>query len=132
MIFEIYGGQVARTTLAESAFPHCKALFLIEYRATTNTPTPITQKHYDWLATIKKELRPYFTGSQYVNYIDNDVPDMKTYFGESYDRLMSIKMKYDPDGMFQGTLKLPLNQEMATKPKATYVSSATRNLPWGH
>ena len=55
----------------------------------------ITQR---WTAALK-ELAP--TTGAYMNEADANDPDWKqSWFGDNYDRLLQVKKRYDPDGLF--------------------------------
>ena len=46
-------------------------------------------------------MRPYVSGSSYVNYCDLDIPYWATaYWGLNLPRLRRIKSIYDPDNLF--------------------------------
>ena len=54
----------------------------------------------EWAYRFFEALRPHFSGA-YLNYIDPLQSDWKKlYYGENYARLLGIKQRLDPDGVF--------------------------------
>ena len=53
-------------------------------------------------------MRPYVSGSSYVNYCDLDIPYWATaYWGLNLPRLRRIKSIYDPDNLFVHSERAP-------------------------
>ena len=48
------------------------------------------------------DTAPYATGGTYVNALDPDRPIRDAYAQDVYERLVAIKRRYDPDGVFRG------------------------------
>lgn len=128
LVLDSYGGKNNEfsseyTTDSKGAsFPHRNVLYSLEYVATTNGPTPIEKKHFEWIESLQRELAPFCSGAKYVNYVDLDQKDVKAYFGPNYGRLMEVKRKYDPVGLLQGTLSIPKN--LNARPIGEKVASA--------
>jgi FAD/FMN-containing dehydrogenase len=60
------------------------------------------QQHIEWARGIWKEIEP-FTKGVYVNLLgtDDGATRVRAAYGRNYDRLVSIKRKYDPTNLFK-------------------------------
>ncbi|RKS71772.1 FAD/FMN-containing dehydrogenase [Actinomadura pelletieri DSM 43383] len=91
VLMDAMGGAIARVGPGDTAFPHRKALFCVQYLA-SEAP---------WLRATHTTMEPYMGGSAYVNYVD---PDLKNwphaYYGHNLDRLRRTKANYDPARLF--------------------------------
>ncbi len=56
-----------------------------------------------WIRDAWQRLRPFSTGRTYINFQTADEGDerVRATYGANFDRLGEIKMKYDPDNLFQ-------------------------------
>jgi FAD/FMN-containing dehydrogenase len=47
-------------------------------------------------------MKPFFAAGRYVNYLDADEPGdpLAAAYGPNYDRLRTLKAKYDPENFF--------------------------------
>ncbi|MGH3240376.1 MAG: FAD-binding oxidoreductase [Spirillospora sp.] len=91
VLLDAMGGAISRMGPGDTAFPHRKALFCVQYLAPDNT----------WLRATHTAMEPFIGGSAYVNYID---PDLKAwasaYYGPNLDRLRKTKAAHDPGRLF--------------------------------
>jgi FAD/FMN-containing dehydrogenase len=61
-----------------------------------------------WIASMQDEVRPFFSGQSYYNYIDSDEASWQLrYYGNNYDRLQDLKQRYDPENVFRGPFTIP-------------------------
>jgi len=62
-----------------------------------------------WARRLWSALKPYHTDTVYVNFLMDEGKDRvrQAYGAERYDRLKSLKRKYDPENLFR------LNQNIA-------------------
>jgi hypothetical protein len=110
LLIDAYGGKVIPSR--SGVFSQRDALFIIQFQVTTNSDTiKLTNKHYDWIAKIWKDLKFIGTGLCYINYVDSDIVDPSVYYGNNFESALSIKRKYDPEGIMQGLLRIPHNIE---------------------
>ncbi|GAA2737509.1 FAD-binding oxidoreductase [Actinocorallia aurantiaca] len=99
------GGAVSALAPSETAFPHRRAVFVIDIGASWSVKSSVDvvdglirqiRAIYDVLA---RKLR---TSAAYVNFPDPDLPGWHTaYYGANYDRLAEVKSRYDPSGVFR-------------------------------
>jgi FAD/FMN-containing dehydrogenase len=55
-----------------------------------------------WTKQYWEALHPYSAGGAYVNFLGDEGEDrIKATYGKNYDRLVSIKTKYDPANLFR-------------------------------
>jgi len=55
----------------------------------------------NWCKDYWEALHPHSSGGAYLNFIMNEGQDrIKASYKHNYDRLTTIKKKYDPDGLF--------------------------------
>lgn len=56
----------------------------------------------NWTKQYFDALHPYSAGGAYVNFMMDEGEDrVKATYGENYERLVTIKNKYDPDNLFR-------------------------------
>ena len=55
-----------------------------------------------WAKQYSEALHPYSAGGAYLNFIGDEGEDrVKASYGDNYERLVSIKNKYDPNNLFR-------------------------------
>ena len=61
------------------------------------------EKIISWTKSYYDALHPYSAGGAYVNFLMGDEGEgrVKATYGDNYERLVSIKNKYDPDNFFR-------------------------------
>ena len=58
--------------------------------------------HVQWTRQFWSAAEPFTTGAVYVNHIAQDEPGrVHAAFGANYDRLVSVKTRYDPTNLFR-------------------------------
>jgi FAD/FMN-containing dehydrogenase len=101
--FDALGGAVNRVKPGATAFVHRNALFGAQYTtdwANGASSTGINNQH-TWLRRYWSSMRRYASGQAYQNYIDPDLANwQQAYYGGNYARLVTVKKKYDPTGLF--------------------------------
>jgi FAD/FMN-containing dehydrogenase len=100
--FETVGGAVGRVDPTATAFPHRDAPFNLGiapgWSDVANDETAI-----GWARRFADAMAPYATGGMYVNYLGiEDVDRLRAAFGPNLERLMEIKSRHDPRGIFTG------------------------------
>jgi len=95
------GGAMAR---GETAFPHRAATYNLLIVAGWE-PGDDSARHIAWARAVGDAAAPHTTGASYVNELgreeDEGAAQIKAAFGASYNRLASIKAKYDPQNLFR-------------------------------
>jgi FAD/FMN-containing dehydrogenase len=100
--FETVGGAVNRVESTATAFPHRDAPFNLGIGSGW-TDAAEDEAGIGWARGIAQALTPYATGGMYVNYLGpDDIDRHRASYGANLDRLMEIKARYDPDGVFSG------------------------------
>jgi FAD/FMN-containing dehydrogenase len=95
------GGAKAR---GETAWPHRAASYNLLIVAAWE-PGDDSARHIAWARAVGDAAAPYTTGASYVNELgleaDEGSAQSKAAFGANYNRLASIKAKYDPQNLFR-------------------------------
>ena len=99
------GGSSGEPTASDTAYPHRDATFVIDIGTHWSPATP-PEVVQDLLAQtrvmhriLSRDLR---TSAAYVNFPDPDLRQWQTaYYGSNYDRLVAVKRRYDPTGLFR-------------------------------
>lgn len=101
MVWTHAGGAIADVAPDATAFVHRGARFMPEVKAVwPRGDVAQTRANVEWAHDFFEELRPHFSGA-YVNYIDALQSDWaRMYYGQNYERLLSIKRQADPEGVF--------------------------------
>jgi hypothetical protein len=103
------GGAIARVGEDETAFNGRTAGHTININATTATSEGFDEER-DWSRNFWSALEPYHT-SVYVNFLMDEGEDRirQAYGAARYERLKSLKKKYDPDNFFSLNQNIPPN-----------------------
>ncbi|MGP4027059.1 FAD-binding oxidoreductase [Actinomadura sp. 3N407] len=92
VLMDAMGGAIGRPAPGDTAFPHRKGLFCVQYLAPDNA----------WLRATHAAMEPYMSGTAYVNYIDPDLEGWAhAYYGPNLDRLKKTKAARDPGRLFR-------------------------------
>jgi FAD/FMN-containing dehydrogenase len=108
--FTPWGGAYNRVRADATAFVHRDELFLLKHAVIVDPDAPAAEREAarDWLTRSWELVRPWGSGRVYQNFPDPDLKDWAhAYYGTNYDRLVSIKARYDPDDFFRFRQSLP-------------------------
>ncbi len=96
------GGAVSRIPAEDTAFGHREAEYNLLILGMHDDPG-LDDAVRDWARGYSAAVQPFSTGGVYVNYMTDDEPDRigAAYGSKHYERLASIKKKYDPDNLFR-------------------------------
>ncbi|WP_170764608.1 FAD-binding oxidoreductase [Ruegeria lacuscaerulensis] len=104
------GGAIADLAQTETPFPYrgensWAVQYFSQWRQSRETALRVAQNDKVYAA-----LRPFATGTAYVNYPDISLPDYAaSYWGANLQRLKSIKRALDPNDVFQHQQSVPIN-----------------------
>jgi FAD/FMN-containing dehydrogenase len=103
------GGAVSRVRDDESAFNGRTAGFTYNIGGCTEGRAGFEEER-DWVRNFWDALTPWHQGV-YVNFLGDEGADRvrQAYGPEKYDRLQSLKRKYDPDNFFRGNQNITPN-----------------------
>jgi FAD/FMN-containing dehydrogenase len=108
IIFDGYGGQIAKVAPEATAFFHRKALCSVQLVIQAGNSAAMGPR----LATIRDfydSVKHYFSGYAYINYPDTDLGDKygTAYWGDNFERLKKIKLSVDPENLFRHAQSIP-------------------------
>jgi FAD/FMN-containing dehydrogenase len=98
-----WGGAVGDVAPAATAFAHRDALFMLGMDTSwaDDDEPAVVDANLRWLTELHQALAPYVSEGAYVNFIDPELTDWPAaYHGGNYPRLLDIKRRRDPDGVF--------------------------------
>jgi FAD/FMN-containing dehydrogenase len=106
------GGVVSRISAGETAFNHRDARYAMITIGLWLNPEE-SEAHKRWVQGLWQAMRPFSSGSAYVNFLGDEGEErVRAAYGESYDRLVAIKSKYDPTNFFR------VNQNIKPNPSS--------------
>jgi FAD/FMN-containing dehydrogenase len=102
--FTPWGGAYNRVPADATAFVHRDARFIVQHLTSVvrDVDTSARTSARRWLARSWALVHPWGTGGVYPNFPDPELDDPgHAYFGDNDERLLRVKNKYDPDGIFR-------------------------------
>jgi FAD binding domain/Berberine and berberine like len=97
---EYYGGVASRVGVSETAFAQRQAQYNVAILAQWVDPGE-SRRHVGWARGLADSMRPFSSRAYFLNFLGEEEEDtIKAAFGPNYDRLTSIKKKYDPENFF--------------------------------
>ncbi|MCL5022024.1 MAG: FAD-binding oxidoreductase [Nitrospirae bacterium] len=96
------GGAIGRVGEDTMAFGHRDALCVLNIVTKWHDPRE-SEKHVEWPRNLENAMRPFSTGGVYVNFLGEEGEDRvkSAYTPAKYDRLVTLKNKYDPTNCFR-------------------------------
>ncbi|MGW5364886.1 BBE domain-containing protein [Actinopolymorpha pittospori] len=102
------GGAAARVAAQDSAFGDRSAPYLLAIEGNWDRPEDDTA-NLAWVRKTHADAKPFSTGREYVNfpgfYEDENV--VRDTFGLNFQRLASLKKRYDPTNQFRLNHNIP-------------------------
>jgi len=104
MAFQQLGNAANRVDASATAFSHRDAL--CEWASISAWLDPAADDvNIQWTRELAEAMRPFTTGSDYVNQIGLETEEgadrIKAAYGANYERLVALKNKYDPTNLFR-------------------------------
>lgn len=101
------GGAVNRLPTSSTAYPHRDAEYVMNVHTRWRDPAD-DDRCVEWARGFYEETAPFATGGVYVNFMPSGDEDrVRSAYGDNYERLASIKSRYDRGNLFR------LNQNIA-------------------
>ncbi len=98
---EYYHGAYSRVRVDETAYPHRQTAWSLAIGGSWDD-TSESEKNINWVQAFWKDIEPLTSGGVYVNFMSAGEDDrIKVAYGKNYDRLVSLKNKYDPTNLFR-------------------------------
>ena len=94
------GGAIDRVAPGATAFGHRGARALTWFIGCSGDE-PI-EPAADWVRRTWEATAPFAAPGVYVNALDADRQVREAYADEVWERLVAVKRRYDPDGVFNG------------------------------
>lgn len=106
----VLGGAMARVPAEATAFPHRDRRMVVTMGALQMGPGDLALQEA-WIDGFLSALRPSASGA-FVNFmgVEGDARVREAYPGGTYERLATVKRRYDPTNLFR------LNQNIAPSP----------------
>jgi hypothetical protein len=103
------GGGISRVDPLSTAFGNQEAAFSLQMIAGTPTPEIATQFN-GYTSRIRQDLEGSLTGGVYPNFLEGEEGVRRVregYSPASFQRLMELKTKYDPDNLLRYSYQIP-------------------------
>ena len=104
MIEYYFGGPSSQIGETDTAFAHRNAQYDLGVIGQWQDPAEDAE-HMDWVRSTYSALEPYSNGRIYANLIGvdqmQDETQLRATFGVNYERLVTLKQKYDPTNFFR-------------------------------
>lgn len=95
------GGAMARVPAHETAYPERSAHFVMNVHTRWSSAEK-DNECIEWARKLFDDMKPYSTGSAYVNFMPEDEVDrVGNVYGANMVRLSEVKSRYDPDNFFR-------------------------------
>jgi FAD/FMN-containing dehydrogenase len=103
-----HGGAVSRVASGSTAAGHRDAAYM--YHPIACWPDPgDTNRYVGWVFSASDAMEPFTTGGVYLNFTGEEGADKVRagYEPETWNRLVALKDKYDPDNVFRFNQNIP-------------------------
>jgi FAD/FMN-containing dehydrogenase len=103
----VLGGAMARVPADATAFAHRNSKIMVNLAALYNQPEE-KEKHEAWVANFENAIRQSDHGV-YVNFLGKEGEEKirDAYPGETWDKLVAVKKRYDPTNLFRLNQNIP-------------------------
>ncbi len=101
VLIEQLGGAMSRVGKEETVFSHRDASYDVVIMPMWSDPAE-SELHIQWADELWRATQPSSSGGVYVNYLGNEGEErIKAAYGTGYERLVTLKNKYDPTNLFR-------------------------------
>ena len=103
------GGAMSRVAADATAYGRRDAPYLVTAESTW-TDAAQNETHVRWARDLVAAMRPFSRGGLYLNFPgfgEEKEALLKDAYGSNYDRLVTIKARYDPANLFRMNLNIP-------------------------
>jgi FAD/FMN-containing dehydrogenase len=103
----VLGGAMARVPVEATAFAHRHRRIMVNVAAFYDGPAD-REVRQAWVHEFAAALDPAGTGA-YVNFLGDEGPERvrQAYPGPTWDRLVQVKRRWDPDNLFRRNQNIP-------------------------
>ena len=110
-VFQQLGGAIARIPAAATAYANRTAAY-DAFAVSIWTEPARDAANVFWTREVYESLRPFATGGVYVNNLgDEGFIRVRAAYGQNYDRLVSLKRRYDPDNLFRSNQNIAIGDD---------------------
>ena len=102
------GGAMSRVAPDATAYGRRDAPYLVTAEATWEDPSQ-NDTNIRWARELVASMKPFSRGGSYLNFAglgEDRESLLRDAYGANYDRLASLKAKYDPDNLFRMNLNI--------------------------
>lgn len=98
---EHWHGVATRIAVSDTAFPHRQ--YPYNFSVWSNwVSSSESEENIKWSCACWDAMRPFMADGSYVNYLEDEGdPLARAAYGPNYDRLVALKIKYDPTNFFR-------------------------------
>jgi FAD/FMN-containing dehydrogenase len=97
---EHWHGAATRVGVADTAFPHRQNSYNLMVWSNWESPSD-SEKNIQWTRDCWSAMKPFLISSSYGNYVSDEGDAVaREAYGSNYDRLVTLKNKYDPTNFF--------------------------------
>ncbi len=111
------GGAMQRADRSANAIGNRDAQFVMEIVSSVPTPEAL-EKVVSQIARFKADLFPYTSGGNYLNFMAPNEATTRTrdaYMPGTFERLVALKAKYDPDNLFRYSFSIPVSEALSNE-----------------
>lgn len=104
------GGAIARVAADATAYAHRSQSLMVNVAAMTMDPDTLGP-HVAWADEVAAQLHEPGNDGAYVNFLGDEGPERvrAAYPGETWDRLVDLKRRYDPTNLLSRNQNVPPN-----------------------
>jgi FAD/FMN-containing dehydrogenase len=108
LLIERYHGAATRVGLEETAFAHRSPGYNLAIVSQWADPKD-SEANIAWARDTYTAVNPHMSSGVYVNYLGDDDPaaQVQAAYGPNFERLQSIKDRYDPKNLFHLNQNIP-------------------------